>query len=237
MKAGLKKFPARLQALKNNWEHEHDAWKNVDAIVIANGEKDEDMIYKKSTALQIWLFGAELLNTIFVLTDSTFYVLTTSDIASALKAASENSSIPVVVLTIQDDNSENFASLISGIRASKSGTNVGASPRDKALGKIGDSWKERFSASGFTSENIAPQIGTLFLIKDAEEIKFVTAASAISCSVLKNHLLGDIETIIDESKTVTHSAIAEKAEDIFADPTKLNSKLTAEIVELSLIHI
>ena len=49
-------------------------------------------------------------------------------------------------------------------------------------------------------------------------------AGAISAAVLKNFVVPEIETIVDEEKKVTHSAVAEKIDDIFLSPSKINPK-------------
>jgi nucleosome binding factor SPN SPT16 subunit len=52
----------------------------------------------------------------------------------------------------------------------------------------------------------------------------VRTAGAISAAVLKNFVVPEIETIVDEEKKVTHSAVAEKIDDIFLTPSKINPK-------------
>ena len=62
-----------LTSDKNNKE----AWKMADALVFVNGEPDEEIIYKKSTALQSWMFGMEMQDTVIVITESSILILTT----------------------------------------------------------------------------------------------------------------------------------------------------------------
>jgi len=51
----------------------------ADALVFVNGELDEEIIYKKSTALQSWMFGMEMQDTVIVITDSSILILTTAE--------------------------------------------------------------------------------------------------------------------------------------------------------------
>jgi nucleosome binding factor SPN SPT16 subunit len=62
--------------------------------------------------------------------------------------------------------------------------------------------------------------------------KFVRTAGAISAAVLKNFVVPEIETVVDEEKKVTHSALAEKVDDIFATPAKINPKVFSFIFHL-----
>jgi nucleosome binding factor SPN SPT16 subunit len=53
----------------------------------------------------------------------------------------------------------------------------------------------------------------------------VRTASAISAAVLKNFVVPEIETVVDEEKKVTHSVMAGKIDDIFLTPSKINPKV------------
>jgi hypothetical protein len=48
--------------------------------------------------------------------------------------------------------------------------------------------------------------------------------------VLKNTLVPELETIIDENQKIKHITLAEKTEKIFEDPTKISKKVTPMVV-------
>ncbi|XP_078252016.1 FACT complex subunit SPT16-like, partial [Rhinoraja longicauda] len=58
-------FTRRLKRLYAHWKKGEDEYGKVDAIVVAVGV-DEEIVYAKSTALQMWLLGYELTDTIMV---------------------------------------------------------------------------------------------------------------------------------------------------------------------------
>ncbi len=55
--------------------------------------------------------------------------------------------------------------------------------------------------------------------------KYVKTAAAISAAVLKSFLVPEIETTIDEEQSITHSALAEKTENVFSDPKTINPRV------------
>ncbi|TMW55174.1 hypothetical protein Poli38472_013936 [Pythium oligandrum] len=58
-------------------------------------------------------------------------------------------------------------------------------------------------------------------LKTLEEIEGMHRAGAFVSKVFRNRLVADMETIIDEDRTVSHEAIAAAVEEVFDDPRKL----------------
>lgn len=114
-------FAARIQAF-------YDAWpQTVDAIVFANGVLDEEVLYKKSTALQDWIFGREIFDVIAVATASGLCIVTSnSDSARMISAVVTNSaSLKHVIIDASERGEEAaFSQLIDHIKASKGGVRV-----------------------------------------------------------------------------------------------------------------
>jgi len=228
-------FAARTKALYDNWKSNKEAWKGADAIAIVNGETDEEIIYKKSTALQSWMFGMEMTDSVIILGEANIYILTGASTAEKLQFVKttevEGHDLAVHLIVSSGDNSEHFAQLLKAIQQSKGGANVGTLGRERALGDFAEAWTKVLEGSGITQVNVATAVANLFLVKDALELKFIRAAGRISATVLKDIALRDIEEIIDEEKKETHSAIAERIEDAFNEPTKINKSLTKDTVE------
>lgn len=71
-------FFRRIKRLYSEWKEctftHDDSLSKVDCIMSAVGV-DEDTVYSKSTALQTWLLGYELTDTISVFTEEAIYFL------------------------------------------------------------------------------------------------------------------------------------------------------------------
>lgn len=123
-----------------------EAWRAADAVVFINGELDEEIIYKKSTALQSWMFGMEMHNTITVLAETGILILApaetgfplflciffvyqyTETILSAAEKLQfakgtkiEGHELSLQILVKEEDCAANFDQLIKAIKQSKAG--------------------------------------------------------------------------------------------------------------------
>lgn len=67
--------------------------------------------------------------------------------------------------------------------------------------------------------------------------KFIRAAARISATVLKDILVKDIEEVIDDEKEETHSAIAERVEDVFADPAKISKSVSDPTITGAIVTV
>ncbi|CAG0908513.1 unnamed protein product, partial [Cyprideis torosa] len=80
-------FHKRLKRLHGLWKKAADSTENfakMDAFVSCLGE-DDDAKYSKSRAIQIWLFGYELADSVFVMTDDQVLVLSSKKKIEFLK--------------------------------------------------------------------------------------------------------------------------------------------------------
>jgi hypothetical protein len=60
--------------------------------------------------------------------------------------------------------------------------------------------------------------------------KLIRTACTITTTVLKKHAVPDLEAVIDEGKSITHAAFAERIDKILGDATKISPKVEKFLV-------
>uniref|UniRef100_A0A2K5RT61 FACT complex subunit n=1 Tax=Cebus imitator TaxID=2715852 RepID=A0A2K5RT61_CEBIM len=147
----------RVKRLYSNWRKGEDEYANVDAIVVSVGV-DEEIVYAKSTALQTWLFGYELTDTIMVFCDDKIIFMASKKKVEFLKQiantkGNENANgAPAITLLIREKNESNkssFDKMIEAIKESKNGKKIGVFSKDKFPGEFMKSWNDSLNKEGF----------------------------------------------------------------------------------------
>ncbi|GLD64685.1 FACT complex subunit SPT16 isoform X1 [Lates japonicus] len=210
----------RIKRLYSNWKKGEDEFGKVDAIVVSVGV-DEEIVYAKSTAIQTWLFGYELTDTIMVFCDTKIIFLASKKKVDFLKQVAvtkgnenANGVPPITLLTREknESNKANFDKMIEAIRGSKEGKTVGVFSKDKFPGEYMKSWNDTITAEGLEKVDISAVVAYTMAVKEDGELGLMKKAAAITSEVYSKFFKERVMEIVDADEKVRHSKLAESVE-------------------------
>ncbi|KAK2508479.1 hypothetical protein MC885_002120 [Smutsia gigantea] len=210
----------RVKRLYSNWRKGEDEYANVDAIVVSVGV-DEEIVYAKSTALQTWLFGYELTDTIMVFCDDKIIFMASKKKVEFLKQiantkGNENANgAPAITLLIREKNESNknsFDKMIEAIKESKNGKKIGVFSKDKFPGEFMKSWNDCLNKEGFDKVDISAVVAYTIAVKEDGELNLMKKAASITSEVFNKFFKERVMEIVDADEKVRHSKLAESVE-------------------------
>lgn len=218
-------FLRRLKKLYTAWQNassNEQSFTKMDCLVSAVGVDDE-IVYCKSAALQTWLLGYELTDTIMVLASDVAYFLASKKkiefLRPAESAKDENSIVPIKLL-VRDRNDKdeaNFKTLIDVIKKSKDGKTIGVFAKDNYPGEFMDAWRAMLKKESFSTVDISSAAAFLMAPKEDSELITIKKACMVSVDVFTKYLKDQIMEIIDSDKKVKHSKLSEGVESAISD--------------------
>merc|ERR1719334_1614509 len=219
MKVDKEAFYRRAKGLYQAWKDGEGDWSKVDAFVCAVGA-DEEVVYSKSTALQAWLLGYELPDTILVLTQENIYFLASKKKIEFMRPLETNldstKTVPDIKLLVrdkEDKDKKNYTKLIETIKASKNGKSLGTFTKDKFPGDFMNAWRDMLKKESFEQVDMASSLGYLMAAKEDVELGLVKKAAGLSSDIFSKYLKEQIIDFIDGDKKKPHSKISKDIED------------------------
>ncbi|KAK9503561.1 hypothetical protein O3M35_010094 [Rhynocoris fuscipes] len=217
----------RLYSAYKDAKENSDGFPLVDAIVAATGV-DDDVVYSKSTALQTWLLGYELMDTIMVICVDNIHFLASKkkiEFLKQIEGSKDENGLPAVKLHVRDrnDDSANFKKLIEAIKSSRNGKVIGIFAKDNFSGPFMDAWKKAIKKEEFQNVDISSAVGYIMSPKEESEQNLIKKASQVSVDIFNKYLKDQIMDIIDSDKKVKHSKLVEGVEGTLSDKKYVNN--------------
>nr|AAB80936.1 probable transcriptional regulator dre4 [Drosophila melanogaster] len=198
---------------------------------------EEDVMYSKSMALQLWLLGYELTDTISVFCSDAVYFLTSKKKIEFLKQTQNitEEGFPEINLLVRDRTDKdqgNFEKLIKALQNSKKGKRLGVFAKDAYPGEFSEAWKKSLTASKFEHVDISTIIAYLMCPKDESEINNIRKASLVSMDIFNKYLKDEIMDIIDSDRKVKHNKLSDGCEAAIGEK-KYTSGLDPRLLDMA----
>eukprot|EP01035_Chromulina_nebulosa_P019212 gene19212-25063_t len=111
------------------------------------------------------------------------------------------------------------------------GKKIGSLFKNQYEGTFIPVWLQLIDSNQLEKVEISSPIGQLLAVKDETELELCKRAGVLTNKVIKHGFINEMENIIDKDEKVSHSDLATKIEGIITDPSKINLKVSSEVVE------
>ncbi|PRQ42486.1 putative peptidase M24, FACT complex subunit Spt16p/Cdc68p, creatinase/Aminopeptidase P/Spt16 [Rosa chinensis] len=238
----LNVFSQRLKSLYSHWNEQPELWDSSDVIAIATPPQSDEIRYLKSSALQMWLVGYDVPDTIMVFMKKEIHFLGSQKKVSFFqgvkKSAKDAVGVDVVthVKAKSDDGSALMDTILGVIRAQPKADGrdtviVGRIAREDPEGNLLKLWFEKLKSATVQLGDVTNGLSDLFAVKEKEELGNVKKAAYLNTLVMQK-MVAKLESVIDDEKKVTHSSLMDETEKLILEPSKVGLKLNPQNVDI-----
>ncbi|CAI2162795.1 3619_t:CDS:10 [Funneliformis geosporum] len=222
-----KTFHKRARILQTTWKESlskdsGDEFQGAETILVIVGDLLEEYPYQKSTAIQTWLLGYEWKDTLILFTQDKIHFVIKERIAEVLEQLNHgDKQLSIEIHKYTKDQSQNkkiFESILSYLKE----------------GNFVQEWQEVYEdlKADIEEVDVSAGIASVLAIKDDDELKTIKAACKLS-SLVMQHFIGVVTSIIDEEKKVTHEKLSEDIDNILISDQNSFLKKGVQDVDLS----
>ncbi|CAB4485087.1 unnamed protein product [Rhizophagus irregularis] len=239
-----KTFHKRARILQTIWKESlskskdaSDEFQGAETILIIVGDLLEEYPYQKSTAIQTWLLGYEWRDTLILLTQDKFHFVAKEKMAEVLEQLNQgDKQVSVEIHKYTKDQSQHrdlFESIITYITEGEK-KRLGILPKDLKEGNFVQEWSEVYKnfKDKIEEVDVSAGVASVLAVKDEEELKTVRVAGKLS-SLIMQHFIGVVTSLVDEEKQVTHEKLSEDIDNILTSDQNTFLKKGVQDVDLS----
>ena len=217
----LKKL-IRTHPMSSRWKklssHIQKLEKNVDGLLICDGEDDMDSIKIKILAVQSYLFRFEFINSVMVVLPTKIIFFSSRQKVALVNEFNLGSNQNIEEIMFVDKEPlkihyDNFFEVLS-----KSGVkSLGFFEKEKPRGFFGSKFMDQLKEK-VNLKDVSKELQEFLSVKESEELELIRGSSKLTCSFFRK-LIEDIEEVVDSGEEVLHSTISEKV-DRFMEKAK-----------------
>lgn len=218
----------RLKRLMTSWNENASVWGGASCLLIGSGaNKEDDLRYLKSVALEIWLFGYELPDTLVLLTKTEMHVVTGGKKAKLMETVVETvaaeANIKVVVHNKPkgEDGNAQADELVSVV--TDGSLTVGMVAKEAGEGALTKYAADALKGKDVSIVEIAPGLADAMAVKDDQEMQLMKQAAKLTTKAM-SWTVDRVEAIVNDETKVSHAKVSEECEDQILDPAKMGLK-------------
>lgn len=200
-----------------------NGFSDSDALIFNVGKIAEDDPYPKGVALQYWLLGYEVPDCTMILNQSELIFVVSEKKASILSSLSSVKgtwfkSVRFITKSKTPESIEEaYKQAVTTIKSSFNGTKIGVFSKESYEGKSTALWDAAIKKENFQEVDISDDVFSVMGPKEESEIENIKVASNIAQTILKEFIVPEILSVLDNEKKVTHSRLSIKAEDVLSN--------------------